>query len=275
MLSFTVVFLRKLIIVPLVSCIFSGLVSEVTAFAQPALLSDPPRKFGLDLSLRSSNLGRLGRLGTTECLRSQCPEPSEPGVSDTSTTWENKVKELAQRGITVRQLLDFYADLEQQMSHFDPDQSTTHDVVRQVVIPGSLQMRGSRHYEIVVQCEHFEPLTAICSVRAVNGSCTKPWKGGDSVRPKEPSWEAVFLLQDINQEAIRISLELEQTVCEAVLPNSSFQNGFEGDIQLGATSLHVRIVRIHSLEDLQDAEAVAKTVSHASSHGSQSLAAGA
>ena len=266
MLSFTVVFLRKLIIVPLVSCIFSGLVSEVTAFAQPALLSDPPRKFGLDLSLRSSSTSNLGSAGSAESL-----ESLEPGVS---TTWENKVKELAQRGITVRQLLDFYADLEQQMSHFDPDQSTTHDVVRQVVIPGSLQMRGSRHYEIVVQCEHFEPLTAICSVRAVNGSCTKPWKGGDSVRPKEPSWEAVFLLQDINQEAIRISLELEQTVCEAVLPNSSFQNGFEGDIQLGATSLHVRIVRIHSLEDLQDAEAVAKTVSHASSHGSQSLAAG-
>ena len=268
MLSFTVVLLRKLIIVPVVSCIFSGLVSEVTAFAQPALLSDPPRKFGLDLSLCSSSTSNLGSTGSTESL-----ESLEPGVS---TTWENKVKELAQRGITVRQLLDFYADLEQQMSHFDPDQSTTHDVVRQVVIPGSLQMRGSRHYQIVVQCEHFEPLqTAICSVRAVNGSCTKPWKGGDSVRPKEPSWEAVFLLQDINQEAIRISLELEQTVCEAVLPNSSFQSGFEGDIQLGATSLHVRIVRIHSLEDLQDAEAVAKTVSHASSHGSQSVAAGA
>ena len=238
MLSFTVVLLRKLIIVPLVSCIFSGLVSEVTAFAQPALLSDPPRKFGLDLSLRSTSTSNLGSTGSTESL-----ESLEPGVS---TTWENKVKELAQRGITVRQLLDFYADLEQQMSHFDPDQSTTHDVVRQVVIPGSLQMRGSRDYQIVVQCEHFEPLqTAICSVRAVNGSCTKPWKGGDSVRPKEPSWEAVFVLHDINQEAIRISLELEQTVSEAVLPNSSFQSGFEGDMQLGATSLHVRILRIH------------------------------
>ena len=263
MLSFTVVLLRKLIIVPLVSCIFSGLVSEVTAFAQPALLSDPPRKFGLDLSLRSSNLG----LGTTDLQGSQCPEPSEPGVSDTSTTWENKVKELAQRGITVRQLFDFYADLEQQMSHFDPDQSTTHDVVRQVVIPGSLQMRGSRHYQIVVQCD-LEPLTAICSVRAVNGSYTKPWKGGDSVRPKEPSWEAVFVLHDINQEAIRISLELEQTVSEEVLPNSSFQSGFEGDMQLGATSLQVRILRIHAREDLQDAEAT-------TSHGSQSVAAGA
>ena len=153
------------------------------------------------------------------------------------------------------------------MSHFDPDQSTTHDVVRQVVIPGSLQMRGSRHYQIVVQCD-LEPLTAICSVRAVNGSYTKPWKGGDSVRPKEPSWEAVFVLHDINQEAIRISLELEQTVSEEVLPNSSFQSGFEGDMQLGATSLHVRILRIHAREDLQDAEA-------ASSHGSQSVAAGA
>ena len=275
MLSFTVVFLRKLIIVPMVSCIFSGLVSEVTAFAQPALISDPPRKFGLDLM--------LGSTGGTESL-----EP-EPGVS---TPWENKVEELAQRGITVRQLLDFYADLEEQMSHFDPDQSTTHDVVRQVVIPGSLQMRRSRHFRVLVQCEHLEQLEAlskgpqgpqgpqarleqepkaICSVRAVNGFCAKPWKGGDSVRPKQPSWEAVFVLQDIHQEAIRISLELE-TVCEAVLPYASFQNGFAGDIQLGETSLHVRI---HSLEDLRDAEAVTKTVSHASSHGSQSVAAGA
>ena len=35
------------------------------------------------------------------------------------------------RGLTIRQLLEFYADLGQgNMRHFDPSRSTTHDVAR-------------------------------------------------------------------------------------------------------------------------------------------------
>lgn len=48
-----------------------------------------------------------------------------------------KVAELAERGIEIQDLLDFYDSLGTRhvMPHFDPDKSTTHDVVRQAVIP--------------------------------------------------------------------------------------------------------------------------------------------
>mmetsp|Transcript_17418 Transcript_17418/g.56346 ORF Transcript_17418/g.56346 Transcript_17418/m.56346 type:complete len:890 (-) Transcript_17418:166-2835(-) len=51
-----------------------------------------------------------------------------------------KVHELAHRGISVQDLLDFYSKLgsDDMFPHFDPDASTTHDVVRHAVIPLSL-----------------------------------------------------------------------------------------------------------------------------------------
>ena len=42
------------------------------------------------------------------------------------------------------QLLDFYVDLDHFMPHFDPERSTTHDVVRQAIIPNSLQYRTEK-----------------------------------------------------------------------------------------------------------------------------------
>ena len=139
-----------------------------------------------------------------------------------TSTWVHKVEELAERGITIRQLLDFYADLGAMMllgrqdgsqtarnqqntrerereihlhprrfrrfgwilmnsqmqilqaqethgnvtckyhveardvgqhfgmrsimrPHFDPERSTTHDVVRQAIIPNSLHYRTGKH----------------------------------------------------------------------------------------------------------------------------------
>ena len=58
--------------------------------------------------------------------------------------WDEHVKEIAGRRMSVDQLLDFYAKLgpqrttgELRMTHFDPARSTTTDVVRHVVIPES------------------------------------------------------------------------------------------------------------------------------------------
>jgi len=48
-----------------------------------------------------------------------------------------KVEELAGRGFTLRALLRFYGDLPSYMPHYDPERSTTNDVVRQVIIPRS------------------------------------------------------------------------------------------------------------------------------------------
>ena len=67
-------------------------------------------------------------------------EHSEPG--ERSAVWMEKVEELAGRGLSIRQLLDFYSELGSGlMPHFDPDRSTTHDVVRQAIIPSSLKLR--------------------------------------------------------------------------------------------------------------------------------------
>jgi hypothetical protein len=53
-----------------------------------------------------------------------------------SKEWDDKVKELAERGITLEALLDFYSGLGQHyMLHFNPDVHSTADVVRQAIIP--------------------------------------------------------------------------------------------------------------------------------------------
>lgn len=51
--------------------------------------------------------------------------------------WSEKVRELADRGLTLEKLLDFYDQLRRgkAMPHFDPALHSTHDVVREVIIP--------------------------------------------------------------------------------------------------------------------------------------------
>ena len=59
--------------------------------------------------------------------------------------WEEKVHDLGSRRICLSQLLDFYARLGERgcpgertlMPHFDPNRSTTNDVVRHAIIPES------------------------------------------------------------------------------------------------------------------------------------------
>ena len=57
--------------------------------------------------------------------------------------WDEKVRAIASRRMSVNQLLDFYTQLagrnqrQRLMPHYDPARSTTHEVVRQAVIPQS------------------------------------------------------------------------------------------------------------------------------------------
>jgi len=237
LLSFGVVLLRKCLVVPLLACLLSGLASEVVSWAHPELLAEPPRKLGMELGVPTGHSGE-----------------SDP---EQLTEWDKKVEELAHRGITTRQLLDFFVDVEIDMPHFDPETSTTHDVVRQVIIPNSLQLRSCMNLKVIVGChglmhlkENSKAIT--CEVHAVNAQFRpKPWKGGGRLQCLEQPWERHFHLHHIYQESIHFSLkdEYDQTMCEAILDHSDFgHNGFEGDMALGQASIHVSI----HLEDIHE-----------------------
>ena len=231
------VLLRKCLVVPLLACLLSGLASEVVSWAHPELLAEPPRKLGMELGVPTGHSGE-----------------SDP---EQLTEWDKKVEELAHRGITTRQLLDFFVDVEIDMPHFDPETSTTHDVVRQVIIPNSLQLRSCMNLKVIVGChglmhlkENSKDIT--CEVHAVNAQFRpKPWKGGGRLQCLEEPWERHFYLHHIYQESIHFSLkdEDDQTVYEAILDHSDFgQSGFEGDMELGQASIHVCI----HLEDIHE-----------------------
>jgi len=67
--------------------------------------------------------------------------------SSESVLWNAKVQELAHRSIDLESLLDFYEKLGSEvMKHFDPQVSTTADVVRQAVIPLSRVGNGGVAY---------------------------------------------------------------------------------------------------------------------------------
>merc|ERR1719247_3927056 len=65
---------------------------------------------------------------------------SGAAVKNDSPEWEEAVKDVASRGVSVAGLIDLYASLKEWMPHFDPHRSTTRDVVRGAVIPAT---RGS------------------------------------------------------------------------------------------------------------------------------------
>lgn len=65
-----------------------------------------------------------------------------PISSDRSLAWHSAVEDLANRSLTVNELVDFYGQLGaggRAMPHFCPSASTTADVVRQAIIPLSRQ----------------------------------------------------------------------------------------------------------------------------------------
>ena len=78
------------------------------------------------------------------------------------------MQELSLRSINLSELLDFYESLGcegSRMPHFDPCQSTTHDVVRQAIIPASRQGSGGMSYaELLQQTGHVANRMPDCMV---------------------------------------------------------------------------------------------------------------
>ena len=206
MLCLAVLLLRKLLLVPLVACVLSSIASELVLVALPQLTTQPPRKLGVEFK--------------------QSPLPTG------NSTWQRKVEELGMRGIRVRHLLDFYADLRHLMPHFENDLSTTHDVVRQAIIPSTLQLRKplELRLHIMTDCVNYNDIS--CAVHAVNGAA-KPWKGGGSMK----SWEDVFILQDMQGESIHLTRG-DATEVLAIFADS-FRSNME--LMLGDAELNVFI----------------------------------
>jgi len=97
--------------------------------------------YGFDLVVNAAVillLSGLVRVHQPSRFAGKCTTNSAKSFTDTleHTQWNNKVKELSERGITLGALLGFYAGLGQRyMPHFNPDVHSTADVVRQAVIP--------------------------------------------------------------------------------------------------------------------------------------------
>ncbi|CAE7332955.1 unnamed protein product [Symbiodinium necroappetens] len=221
MFSFGVVILRKMIIVPVLACLVSGigtaLASGLGSRSSPAL---PPKKFGLDLSLLSN-----GEVANEVA-------PSETAVTE---TWTEKVQELAGRGLTVRQLLEFYAMLgDEVMQHFSPEESTTHDVVRQAIIPLSRQIRGRRCFVVVVEhsVDVIEPVLEVSVLRGGEPRGAS-WK---------PTWKEAFLVEDLCLEDSLIFRVLDPKPFSVTLPATDVWQGFKGI--LGNRKLQVSVAAV-------------------------------
>ncbi|CAJ1367552.1 unnamed protein product [Effrenium voratum] len=247
--SLALVVVRKLLLVPSVACIISGVVSEVGGVSKrrQVIFSPPKKKFGLNVD----DLAQFG--GSQSKMQDE---------ADKSSIWNEKVRDLAGRGLTLRQLLDFYADLVCQprmMPHFDPNCSTTHDVVRHAIIPTSTQLREARNFAVQVhravglECSDPGCLLRVC--RGDSEPMLKPWKGGSS----SVSWDETVLLQDVLPEegmyfAVRGLVQnkagQEEVELFSILPSCEFWHGStEIEVCLGAGALVASIVPCDSLEE--------------------------
>ncbi|CAJ1456633.1 unnamed protein product [Effrenium voratum] len=113
MLCFGTIILGKLFFLPLGSMCFHLVLAEATLLAFPSVLTAPPPELGLHIEAKADT------------------------KSQQSDVARGKIVELANRGIRVRHLLDFYEKI-LELDFFDPGRSTTHDVVRHAIIPWSL-----------------------------------------------------------------------------------------------------------------------------------------
>ena len=254
MLSFALVLLRKLVVVPVLATTIS---SVGTAFGTSTLSKQamvPPKKFGLDMQLALKDIDAG-------------PEVIVPTAGESSQVWLDKVQELAHRAMTIRQLLDFYAELGQTtMEHFDPHSSTTHDVVRQAIIPHSLQLREARSFVVLVQKVVRLAVTGCqprCEVTVRCGAVSKPWKGGgytSAAQGRDPVWEEAFLAEEVfHEEGLQFGVldGHSKEIGRASLPASQFWGGFCGGLQLGDaeddSKLHIVVDAYRTLEEAREA----------------------
>lgn len=89
------------------------------------------------------------------CKRREMASQYEPCSNE---HWQTVVEDLAMRGFTLEQLLVFYKMLPELMPHWDPTKHRTVDVVRQAIIPDSVDQR----------CAY--------AVKMMGGSKTRPMK---------------------------------------------------------------------------------------------------
>eukprot|EP00931_Biecheleriopsis_adriatica_P096542 TRINITY_DN7019_c0_g1_i1.p1 TRINITY_DN7019_c0_g1~~TRINITY_DN7019_c0_g1_i1.p1 ORF type:complete len:1235 (+),score=150.61 TRINITY_DN7019_c0_g1_i1:26-3706(+) len=117
--SFAYIVSQKLFLMPLLKVVWIQSISECAIRAMPAYVKELPEKLGL-VSL-------------------------EPEAVECNSVEHLIIQRLANRGITLWQLIDFYELLGTKvMTHYVPAKSTTHDVVRSAIIPTS--RRGSESY---------------------------------------------------------------------------------------------------------------------------------
>ncbi|CAE7539239.1 unnamed protein product [Symbiodinium sp. KB8] len=267
MFSFAVVVVRKLVVVPVLATLLSSVGTELSICALSGEALSPPKKFGLDLQLATD--GKEAGSSTAE--------ESEGAASE---VWHQKVRDLAGRGISVRQLLDFYADLGQRtMKHFEPHQSTTHDVVRQVIIPNSLQLREARFFFVLLRqvtslAGASKPYCRV-SVRGPTAEL-KPWKGGGCAAPganKREAWDSQIVAEDVERED-RLFLELLddgappdlRNLGNLELPASRFWHGLRAELQLSASQDIKLQVEISAHKTVEEAKKVAQKANEV--HGS-------
>ncbi|CAE7583205.1 SYT4 [Symbiodinium natans] len=220
MFSFTVVIFRKLVIVPLLACAFSLGPDLLCGGCTTSSSTAAPKKFGLETS-----------------------EPPEPSEMAEAGSWHAKVAELAGRGIRVRQLLDFYARLgEDVMTHFDPAKSTTHDVVRQAIIPLSMELRDLRTFRVTLH-EVFGVDGGPCKITVGGGvpKSPKPWSSGDGMLAPAQS----LLVEEVGREEhLHLCLLPGSLQLEAKIHGSTFWTGFCGEVAVGPEGTNRAALRL-------------------------------
>eukprot|EP00439_Symbiodinium_sp_Y106_P023423 s5148_g2.t2 len=223
MTSFAFVVLRKLFVVPLLACIIS-LGPELLCCACTASPRTAPKSFGLDMELLDE------------------PEVQAYKELREKTAWDEKVEELAGRGITVRQLLDFYSLLgsDDVMPGFDPVESTTHDVVRQAIIPLSLNIHPSRAFQVVLhgisqrgQVLNLQAASIFCMV--LRDSVPKPWKV--SVCGPVELGEAFLVEGIVAEEALQLRIQDDEASDEGnakmlTLSSRLFWSGCQSELEV-------------------------------------------
>ena len=70
--------------------------------------------------------------------------------------WQAKTEELAGRGFTIEALLGFYKGISGRFDRYDPSRHTTHDIVRQVIIPMTA-VRGTSLAEMLMDGQPTTP----------------------------------------------------------------------------------------------------------------------
>ncbi|CAJ1376485.1 unnamed protein product, partial [Effrenium voratum] len=136
MLCFATILVGKLFISPFCRMCFHLVCAEATLLVFPDVLAAPPPELGLHMDVKGE-------------------EPKEQ-----NEVVRRKIVELANRGIRVRDLLDFYQKVLQE-DFFDPERSTTHDVVRHAIIPWSLKSGEHDTDEVLVDLDQ---LTSSCGL---------------------------------------------------------------------------------------------------------------